>query len=445
VERKRKRTIGSIRSELIVKSKEAAISAIKVFNDPLITFKGETFIVLMVIGWTYLLHAYYRSKGIEYRYYRRGPKRRIFDKTKRGSYKYWELERCLNDKHCPLDHGTANNLRFLIGLRHEIEHQTTRSLDTYLSGRYQACAMNYNDYLKKLFGKRHGIDRQLAYSIQFLEISEEQIRYRKHEEHIPKRLLTYIADFDGALTHEEYNNPRYSFRMLFKRKLVNRPGQADRVIEFIDPDSELAKTIDKEYWVKKEVERPKFRATEVVGAVNKAGFKKFRVNPEHVEMWKREDAKDTAKGYGTEIQGQWYWYENWIERCIELCRAAGDRYVEAKSDDQGTEPIGRKSVDLKIGDQPFVCVRLRDADLSSGRAVKVSLCVHEDRGWSVIEVSHYGRFISKSTLEEKKKQLLDHCPTRNVWVCTYKPHNTRNASRDIVRIESTVRKQFGII
>jgi hypothetical protein len=44
----------------------------------------------------------------------------------------------------------------------------------------------------------------------------------------------------------EYNSEHYSFRLLFKRKLVNRPGQADKVVEFIDPNSDLAKTIDKE-------------------------------------------------------------------------------------------------------------------------------------------------------------------------------------------------------
>lgn len=79
--------------------------------------------------------------------------------------------------------------------------------------------------------------------------------------------------------------------MLFKRKLVNRPGQADKVIEFIDPNSELAKAIDKEFWVKKEVERQKFRATDVVEAVKKAGFSNFRVFAEHMRMWKAEDAK----------------------------------------------------------------------------------------------------------------------------------------------------------
>lgn len=323
---KRKRTVGSIRQELIRKSREAALTAIRVFNDPEVQFKSETFIVIMVIAWTYLLHAHYRSKKLEYRYYRQGPKRKIFDRTKHGAYKYWELERCLNDSMSPVDKDTANNLKFLIGLRHEIEHQMTSTLDNYLSGRYQACAVNYNDYVKKLFGRRFSIDSQLTYSIQFLSLSEEQISGAKPEAEIPNRLLNYVADFDGTLTHDEYNSPRFSYRMLFKRKLVNRPGQADRVIEFIDPKSDLARIIDKEYWVKKEVEREKYRPTDVVSEVRKAGFELFRVNPEHVEMWKTEDAKNPGKGYGVDVQGTWYWYRSWVDRCIQLCEATGDRY-----------------------------------------------------------------------------------------------------------------------
>lgn len=73
---KRQRSIGSFRQELVAKSREAALTAIRVFNDPQVSFKSETFIVLMIIAWTYLLHAYYRGKGIKYRYYRQGPKRR---------------------------------------------------------------------------------------------------------------------------------------------------------------------------------------------------------------------------------------------------------------------------------------------------------------------------------------------------------------------------------
>src|ERR1700685_1833137 len=93
----RRGSIGSVRAELIGKSREAALSAIRVFNDPMTQFKSETYIVLMMIAWTYLLHAYFRQEGIEYRYFQQKAKRRVFDRAKRGAYKYWELERCLND------------------------------------------------------------------------------------------------------------------------------------------------------------------------------------------------------------------------------------------------------------------------------------------------------------------------------------------------------------
>ncbi len=324
---KRKRTVGSLKAELLSKSQEAALAAVKVFNDPLVKFKSETFVVLMVIAWTYMLHAYYRGKKIDYRYYQQKAQRKRYDRTKHGAYKYWELERCLNEKGCPIDKHTANNLRFLIGLRHEIEHQMTRSLDASLSGRYQACALNYNQYRKELFGARRGMDRHLTYSIQFIQLSEEQVGGVQPEAAIPPRLRAYIAQFDSTLSDEEFNDPRFSYRLIFARKLVNHKGQADKVIEFIDPKSALGKEIEKHYVVTKETERPKFRAKQVVAAVQAAGFKRFKMFPTHVDFWRGEDAKNPARGYGTDVAGgQWYWYQKWIDRCIELCQQAGDRY-----------------------------------------------------------------------------------------------------------------------
>lgn len=112
----------SVSVELLTKSREAALAAVQIFNSPLITFKSEVFIVLMNIAWTYLQHAHYRKARVEYRYFTKTAKRRAFDKTKAGAHKHWELDRCLNDHNSPIDRDTANNLRFLIGIRHEIEH-----------------------------------------------------------------------------------------------------------------------------------------------------------------------------------------------------------------------------------------------------------------------------------------------------------------------------------
>lgn len=324
--KKRKRTIGSVKSELLAKAREAALSAIQIYNSPLILFKSETFIVLMVIAWTYMLHAYYRSRGIEYRYYKKTNKRRIFSRTKHKSYRYWELETCLKYNESPIDPDTTNNLLFLIGLRHEIEHQMSRSLDNYLSGHFQACALNFNQYMKNIFGKKYGIDDHLAFSIQFMKISEEQILGTKPEADIPEPLRAYIAEFDANLTDDQRSSERYTIRLVFQPKLVNRPGQADKVINFVKPDSAKFPENDSQVVMTKEIERRKFLPSAVAERVQEAGFAKFRTQPEHVRMWQTEDAKNPSKGYGVEVEGKWYWYESWIDRCLELCEAAGDLF-----------------------------------------------------------------------------------------------------------------------
>ncbi len=101
--------------------------------------------------------------------------------------------------------------------------------------------MNYNEYVKKLFGKRHALDSYLTYSIQFVELAAEQVAGPCRAAQIPERLRSYISAFDGGLSHDEHNSPKFSYRLLFKRKLVNKPGQAASVVEFIDPNSDLAR------------------------------------------------------------------------------------------------------------------------------------------------------------------------------------------------------------
>lgn len=84
------------KTELIVKSREAMMAAVQLYNNPQITFKTETFITLSIIAWTYLLHAYYANRKIDYRYISYEWEKKIYDRTKYGAYKHWELERCLD-------------------------------------------------------------------------------------------------------------------------------------------------------------------------------------------------------------------------------------------------------------------------------------------------------------------------------------------------------------
>lgn len=316
---KRTRKVWSIKNELIVKAREAMLSAVQVFNNPSIHFKSETFIVLSNIAWTYLLHAYYRENKIEYRYYKAQGKRKKYDKTARGAFKYWELERCLNDKSCPIEKMARENLKFLIGLRHEIEHQMTTRIDDYLSARFQACCLNFNHYIKSLFDDEYGIDKHLSFSLQFSSITEDHVKQLKSFKELPKNIAAYINSYDNDLSEEDFNNPQYSYRVLYLQKTANRKGQADKVIEFIKADSPEAKGLNKEYLVIKESEKAKHRPKEIIEKMKLKGYARFNYR-HHMLAWKAKDAKNPNKGFGTDVAGTWYWYDNWIKEVEEYCK-----------------------------------------------------------------------------------------------------------------------------
>ena len=315
----------SVSGELLAKSREAALAAVQIFNSPLITFKSEIFIVLMNIAWTYLLHAHYRKYNIEYRYYKQRAKRRVFSKTKSGAHKHWELERCLNDQQSPIDKDTVNNLRFLIGIRHEVEHQMTSRLDSSLSAKFQACCLNYNVYVKKLFGEQHGIDKHLAFSLQFSSISRGQAGELPPPTEMPAHIKAFVEGFEGNLSDEEFNDPRFAYRVLFVAKTANRKGQADQVIEFVKADSPLTQDVNKAYTVIKETERPKHLPKGIVEMMKKEGYVRFTMQS-HTDLWRQMDAKNQAKGFGVAVQKAWYWYDSWVEQVRKHCRENAAKY-----------------------------------------------------------------------------------------------------------------------
>jgi hypothetical protein len=318
--------IGSVKSELIKKSREAALTAVQIFNNPNMNFKSEAFIVLMLIAWTYLFHAYYREKGIDYRYFKQKSKNKVYETTAYGAHKYWDLVKCINEKNTPIDSDTKNNLRFLIGLRHEIEHQMTTRIDDTLSARFQACCLNYNHYLKELFGKKHGIEKHLSFSIQFSSIGEEQKNLLSEQKNLPLNIRSYIEQFDESLSNPEFSSPRFAYRLLFVPKLVNRKGQADHVFEFVKSDSPLAEAINKEYAVLKEVEKQKYLPSQIIKMMHKEGFPKFGMH-HHTELWRMYDAKNVKNGFGTNVADKtWHYYDIWVKKVREHCQESGDKY-----------------------------------------------------------------------------------------------------------------------
>lgn len=85
----------SIRGEdLLIRAREAMIAGVQTFNSAGLTFRAELFIVAAIIAWTYLLHAWFRREGIDYRY--------AGQKTEEGAEKFWELGHCVTQTKCPV-------------------------------------------------------------------------------------------------------------------------------------------------------------------------------------------------------------------------------------------------------------------------------------------------------------------------------------------------------
>jgi len=318
--KKRIRRIFSIKEELLKKSREAALAAVQIFNNPNVTFKSETYVMLMTVAWTYLMHAYYRGRRIDYRYLDEGAHRKRYHRTKHGAYKHWELERCLDDRDCPLDRQVMQNLKFIIGLRHEIEHQMTTRIDDLLSARFQACCINYHEAIVLLFGERYGIAKHLAISLQFASLGSEQVETLDQQPGLPGNIKRYIVGFDGSIAPEDFTSPKFAYRVIFIPKTANHPNQADKVIEFVKPDSEIAQQVNATYTLVKETEKPKFLPSEIVRKMKADGFPRFGMY-QHTEFWKKLDAKAKGKSFGTEIGKTWYWYESWFDEVRKHCQA----------------------------------------------------------------------------------------------------------------------------
>lgn len=316
--------------ELLVKAREAMIAAVHTFNSAGLTFRAELFIVTAVIAWTYLLHAWFKREGIDYRHTRTEKGAKVVVKTPSGAEKYWELSQCLKHVRCPVEQGAKDNLSFLVELRHEIEHRSTSRIDDAVSAKLQACCINFNDAIKALFGAQYALERRLPIALQFVTFSPDQRAILKRAGGLPRHIETMMDEFEQHLSPEQKVDPRFAFRVFMVHKAANRAPGADLAVELVAPGSDIAEKFN---LALKEVEKRKYLPTEIVSTIRAEGWNRFTMDS-HTKLWKRLMAKDPAKGYGAVAVGKlWCWYETWLNRVREECQQHPAQYRTAPAAD----------------------------------------------------------------------------------------------------------------
>jgi hypothetical protein len=308
--------------ELLIKAREAMIAAVHIFNGAGLTFRAELFIVTSIIAWTYLLHAWFRREGINYRYIKADG---TVQKTKHGADSYWELGKCLRHARCPIAAGAIKNLDFLLELRHEIEHRSTSRIDDAVSAKLQACCINFNDAIKSLFGPQFGLERRLPIALQFVTFSSDQRAVLKKATALPAHIETMMDGFHSGLSLEEQADPNFAYRVAFVPKIGNRASSADLAIEFVKLDSDEAREINQV--LLKEVDRRRYTTTQIVNLVRADGYPRFN-QQKHTELARALDAKSPGKGFGRvgDYKGTWVWHDTWLARVRAHCQEKADRY-----------------------------------------------------------------------------------------------------------------------
>ena len=292
--------------DLIQKASEAMKNAVATYNNPNIRWKTETYIVNAVIAWTYLMHAYYITQGVDYVYTRPDGQRVL---TNEGHPKLWELSKCINNEDvCPLPIVVVANLRYLIAIRNEIEHSMCNDLSVYVGGKLQACALNFNVWLCSWFGKAYSIAEDLAFSIQFTEFSLQSHPELVGQRELPTIIQTVNGLIERGLSSDEYNDSQYSYRVFVVPRTVNNRNKADQAVKYAPLGSDVEMAV-------REVERPKYTATDIVNLMRQEGYASFSIHGRDgfVKFWQSIDGKNVGRGFGVSVVGSWYWYERMVD------------------------------------------------------------------------------------------------------------------------------------
>ena len=162
------------------------ILAVHVFNSPSCCFKTEMFAVLANIAWTYLLHSYYEQKKVK-----------IIGADGRSLL----LGQMLARQDCPLSQGVKDNLATMKGIRDEVEHLLLGRSDLKWAPLFQACCLNFESFIVKLFGERLSLQKELSFALQFTKLDIDQVNAFQNFE-IPEQIEALDARLQKGMTEE---------------------------------------------------------------------------------------------------------------------------------------------------------------------------------------------------------------------------------------------------
>lgn len=289
-------------SAQVHKAIEIMKTAVLIYNNNMINTRSETFIVLAVIAWTYLLHARFIDQNVEPIYLNADGSPQMIESRP----KFWELGHCINQPQAILTSGEKNNLKYLIAIRNEVEHRSYDDINADIQSKIQATALNFLRFTKTHFGAKFDFSHDLAFTIQLQALTLKAPNALKNDGTVAKSVAAVNALLEAPMSMADFNDPDYAFRVYVVPRVTNNSKKADQAVSFSPVGSQVEVAI-------KQVERPKSRMKESIEMLQHDGVPNVTSHT-FTQAWKSENLKDPAKGLAVELGKQWFWYPEGIDQ-----------------------------------------------------------------------------------------------------------------------------------
>ena len=338
---------------LLAKSRESALAAVRIYNDPLAGFRTETFIMLMVVAWNSLFQAVLERSRVDY-YERDEQGDQILIGGRAKVLDTWQLvERALADDEY---RDVRANLDFFLKLRNQIAHRYLPALDVNVIGEAQAMLLNFEDLLVTQFGEAAALGDRLAVPLQLSGFRNDGAlrSLRKAQAQLPTDVVEFLERHRADLDDDVLESLRYCLQIFFVPVTANRERSADAVVRFVPPDKvtpEIEEQLAKIGVVTKRRVTPVasadlFRPAEVVNLVAERLPYRFTMDT-HTRCWRYYSVRPP---YGTgepEATDDRYCRWDRLMRGYGYTKAWIDKLVRDLSDDDQYEAVVGYAPDLR--------------------------------------------------------------------------------------------------
>ena len=243
-----------IQEKLLMKSKEAFVMAIEIYNKPTIKYRVEGFSFFICNAWELMLKAYmiktYGEKSI---YYKDNPDRTL------------TLENCLqkviSNEKAPL----RRNLSKIIELRNTSTHFVTEEYEMIYIPLFQACVLNFVEKMQEY----HEIDMTEVVPQNFLTLAvsmkalDESVIRAKYPEEIAEKMILANRQLEPMIAE---NNQSFAIRIEHLHFLTKDKSQATSFVH-VDKDAETGVKIIKE--LKDPNNTPKYTMKNAIKEINR--------------------------------------------------------------------------------------------------------------------------------------------------------------------------------